>query len=79
MVVDAPIHVDQEAWLLEHDSLQENLWGINLYPEHWGNPDFIVFDSMINLRPKQNNRSRSVENPQIREHIVKIVNKLVKP
>lgn len=79
MVVDAPMHVDQESWLLEHGSKQENLWGINLYPEQWGKPDFIVFDSMINLRPKQNNRSRSVENPQIREQIVKIVNKLVTP
>lgn len=79
MVVDAPMHVDQETWLLEHDSQQENLWGINLYPEQWGNPKFIVFDSMINLRPSQGNRSRSVESPEIQQKIVRIVMNLVKP
>lgn len=79
MVVDAPMHVDQESLLLEHDSKQENLWGINLYPYEWGNPGFIVFDSMINLRPSQGNRTRSVENPQIQQKITKIVMQLVKP
>ena len=79
MVVDAGMHVDQESWLLEdYESQQENLWGINLYPEQWGKPEFIVFDSMINLRPGQGNRSRSVENPQIQERIRNIVTKLVK-
>ncbi len=48
MVVDAVMHVDEEAWLLENESKQENLWGINLYPEQWGSPEFIIFDSMIN-------------------------------
>lgn len=79
MVVDAPMHVDQESYLLEHDSKQENLWGINLYPDQWGKPEFIVFDSMINLRPSQGNRTRSVENPTIQKQIIKIVMKLVKP
>ncbi|MFZ5954418.1 MAG: DUF5674 family protein [Candidatus Dependentiae bacterium] len=80
MIVDAPMHVDQETWLLEkYDSKQENLWGINLYPQHWGKPEFIKFDSMINLRPSQGNRSRTVENPQIQQKIIKIVMKLVKP
>lgn len=78
MVVDAPMHVDQESWLIENDSQQENLWSINLYPEQWGKPEFVVFDSMINLRPGQGNRTRSVDNPKIREQITKIVNQLVK-
>lgn len=80
MVVDAPMHVDQEGWLLEeHGSKQENLWGINLYPQHWGTPEFIKFDSMINLRPSQGNRTRSVENRQLRKAITNIVTNLVKP
>lgn len=78
MVVDAAMHVDEESWLLENESKQENLWGINLYPEQWGKPEFIAFDSIINLRPGQGNRTRSVDNPKIREQIVKIVNQLVK-
>lgn len=79
MVVDAPMHVDQESFLLEHDSKQENLWGINLYPYEWGNPKFVVFDSMINLRPSQGNRTRGVDNPEIQQKIIKMVMKLVKP
>ena len=76
MSVDGELHSDEEAALLEEGSKQENLWGINLYPELSGD-DFIEFDSMINLRPSQNNRSRDIEDPEIREKILKIVNNLV--
>ena len=76
MAVDAELHADLEASLLEHDSKQENLWGINLYPELSGK-DFIEFDSMINIKPRQENRSRNVESQEIRDKIISIVNKLV--
>lgn len=33
MAVDGELHADEEALLLENGSLQENLWGINIYPE----------------------------------------------
>jgi hypothetical protein len=77
MVVDAEMHSDEEEFLLQHGSKQKNLWGINLYPNKFGE-DFIEFDSMINLRPSQNNRSRSVDDIKIREKIISIVEKLVK-
>jgi len=76
MAVDAPMHSDEESELIKNGSKQENLWGINLYPGEEGD-NFIEFDSMINLRPNQNNRTRGVDNPEIREKIVAIVNKLV--
>lgn len=76
LVVDAELHSDQEEYLLERGSKQENLWGINLYPEQIG-ADFVEFDSMINLRPSQGNRSRSVDNPGIQKKIVEIVNKKI--
>lgn len=76
MAVDAELHADQEQKLLEKDSSQKNLWGINLYPDKKGS-DFVEFDSMINLRPSQNNRSRGVDDPKIQERIIKIVNKLI--
>ncbi len=76
MVIDAELHSDEEALLLENGSKQKNLWGINLYTELDGE-DFIEFDSMINLRPSQNNRSRGVDDPQIRQTIKVIVDKLV--
>lgn len=77
MAVDADLHADEEALLLEHGSEQKNLWGINIYPEMQGS-DFVEFDSMINLRPSQNNRSRGVEDVEIQKNILKIVEKLVK-
>lgn len=76
MAVDADLHADEEAMLLEQGSSQQNLWGINLYPDLTGD-DFVEFDSMINLRPSQNNRSRGVESVEIRGKIIKIVDNLV--
>lgn len=60
--------------LLREGSSQEALWGINLYPEV-EDDDFLEFDSLINIRPRQGNRSRDVENEGIREKIRQIVNK----
>jgi hypothetical protein len=78
MAVNAELHADEEALLLESGSRQEDLWGINIYPEMDRNgPDFIEFDSMINLRPSQGNRSRGVADPGIRKKITAVVDKLV--
>lgn len=76
MAVDADLHADEEAVLLENGSLQRNLWGINIYPELTGD-DFIEFDSLINLRPSQDNRSRGVDHKETQRKILEIVNKLV--
>ena len=76
MVVDAGLHSDEESLLLEKESKQENLWGINLYPENFGKDDWIEFDSMINLRPSWGNKSRGVDDPKIQEKIKNIVNRL---
>ena len=76
MAVDGELHADEEALLLERGSRQENLWGINIYPEMPEN-EWIEFDSMINLRPSQGNRTRGVDNPEIRKRIVEIVSKRV--
>ena len=76
LAVDAELHSDLEALLLEGGSAQNSLWGINLYPDLTGE-QFVEFDSMINLRPSQNNRSRSVEDPAIRRKIIQWVEKRV--
>ena len=72
IAIDAELHSDLEAFLLEKNSKQENLWGINLYPEIEGD-DFLEFDSMINIRPRQHNMSRNVENSEIRKQITRLV------
>ncbi len=76
MAVDGDLHADEEALLLEKGSVQKNLWGINLYPEMEGE-DFVEFDSMINLRPAQGNRSRGVDDLELQKKIIAVVNKLV--
>lgn len=76
IVIGGELHADEEAMLLEKGSEQKNLWGINLYLEIDGE-DWIEFDSMINLRPSQNNRSRGVEDIEIQKQIINIVNNLV--
>jgi len=78
MVLDAELHADEEAVLIEEGSKQENLWGINIYPD-LRREEWIEFDSMINLKPAQGNRTRGVDNPEIREKIIKIVDGLIKP
>lgn len=76
MVVDVEIHSDGEEFLLKRGAKQENLWGINIYPD-LPREEMIEFDSMINLRPSFGNRSRGVDDSKIREKIIKIVNRLV--
>ena len=77
LVVDAGLHVDEEQFLLESGSRQNDLWGINLYPDSFGEDDFIEFDSMMNIRPAQGNRSRSVDDPATRAAILEIVGEIV--
>lgn len=76
MVIDASLHADEEAMLIQSGSKQSDLWGINLYPS-LEDDDFIEFDSMINLRPSQGNITRGVDDPAIRNKIKKIVNQLI--
>jgi len=78
MVIGGELHADEEALLISDGSDQAGLWGINLYPGQFGTPDFIEFDSMINIRPSQANRTRSVDDPAIRAKVTAIVDRLVK-
>ena len=77
MALGGELHVDEEVALIEQEgSKQENIWGINIYPQETRNA-FIEFDSMINLKPMFGNRSRGVDDSTTKEKIIKIVNKLV--
>lgn len=76
LAIGSELHADEEAALMEDGSKQHDLWGINVYPsmapEH-----MIEFDSLINIRPSQGNRSRSIEDTALRKTIVDIVNTLI--
>ncbi len=72
LAVDDELHSDLEAVLLKDGSKQKHLWGINLYPDLEGD-DLVEFDSMINIRPSQNNISRGIDSENIRQQIIKVV------
>ena len=76
LAIGAELHADEEALLLEDGSNQQDLWGINLYPADTGD-GFIEYDSMINVRPSQGNRSRSVEDDALRARIRDVIRQLV--
>ncbi|MGN0195574.1 MAG: DUF5674 family protein [Candidatus Cryptobacteroides sp.] len=76
IAMDAEFQSDLESMLIREGSSQDDLWGINLYPEVDGE-DFIEFDSLINIRPRIGNRSRDVEDEDVRKRIIEIVGKYV--
>lgn len=67
-------HFEGEELLLKDDSEQKNLWGGGLDLE----TGEIDFDSMINLRPNDNNSSREVLSEDIRKKMEKIIKELLK-
>ena len=76
VAIDAELHSDLEALLLENGSAQNDLWGVNFYPFLEGD-DFLEFDSMINMRPSQGNMSRGVVDGKIRAEIAKVVDEWI--
>ena len=78
MAIGGDLHADDEAALLADGSHQRDLWGINLYPGE-SRDDWIEFDSMINLRPSEGNRSRGVDDASVRGRIRTVVDSLTTP
>ena len=77
MAIGGELHADEEVVLTEREgSKREDVWGINLYPD--APPDGLIeFNSMVNIKPTQGNRSRGVEDREIQEKIRAIIKKLV--
>jgi len=68
------LHVDGEKLLLENDCRQADLWGGGVDLE----TGEVDFDSMINLRPGQNNKSREVLDQNIRRQMEMIIHQLLR-
>ena len=76
MAVGGELHADAEAVLLGHGSKQEDLWGINIYPDN-SSADRLEYTSLINISPRRGNRSMTVEDPALRQRIAEIINNLI--
>ncbi|MGH7619369.1 MAG: DUF5674 family protein [Gemmatimonadaceae bacterium] len=76
IAIGGELHSDEEALLLDDGANQSDVWGINIYPAEPGD-DWIEFNSMINVRPAQGNRSRGVDYPVVRSEIRRVVESLI--
>jgi hypothetical protein len=76
IALDAELHADLESNLLDRGSVQDDLWGINLYLEKT-KKDWIDYVALINIRPSMGNRSMDIENSEIRKEIANVVYKLI--
>jgi hypothetical protein len=79
MAVGGEMHADEEALLLGDGSAQRDLWGINLHPAEHGSARFIEFDAVINIRPRQGNLTRGIDDEAARTAIASVVARLVVP
>lgn len=67
------MHYDEEQLLLEYGCEQKNLWG--------GGIDFLTkeidYNSMINIRPAENNPSRDILSKDLRKKFKKVVEEIL--
>lgn len=63
------MHADCEAVLLDDGSQQEFIWGADWDPA----AQQVTFESLINIRPRQNNPSMDLLDPLMREKVAEIV------
>jgi hypothetical protein len=67
------MHADCEAVLLEDGSQQEFIWGADWNPES----QEVTFESLINIRPRQNNRSLELQDPELRAKVEQVTRTLL--
>lgn len=64
-------HIDANNVLIEDGSEQKNLWGFNVYPKEQGDKA-IEYNSLINIRPMQGNRSMEIMDDEIRKAVRRV-------
>ena len=67
------MHADCEQELLQNGSRQEDVWGGDWYPDQGE----VGFESLINIRPRQDNRSLELQAPELRQRFEEIVRRLL--
>ena len=78
MAVGGELHVDEQMALVEEaGSKHWDVWCVNILPDETGN-DFVRFNSMINYKANFGNRTRGIDDPDIKDKVMIVVNKLVK-
>ncbi|MCX6752412.1 MAG: DUF5674 family protein [Candidatus Nomurabacteria bacterium] len=65
-------HMDANVVLVENGSKQKDIWGFNWYFDKEGDGR-IEYVSLINIRPKQNNRTMEVQNVYLRDKMKSVI------
>ena len=71
------MHADSEEVLLKDGSKQSDLWGFNILLDK-NKEECLMYESFINIRPRNNNKSLEVEDLKIREQMKQIIFERVK-
>lgn len=65
-------HMDANVVLIDNGSKQEDVWGFNWYLDKSGD-DRIEYVSLINIRPKQGNRTMEVQDNALCDRMKSII------
>ncbi len=76
MTIGGELHADGEQLLLSDGSRQENLWGANVYSAGTSARQ-IEYTSLINIRPRQGNRSQEIQSEEVRKKVQEVVSRLI--
>ena len=67
------MHADCEGELMQEGSNQEDIWGANWIP----GTQSIEFEALINIRPKQKNRSMTIQDSVIKHQVENMIRQLL--
>ena len=65
-------HMDANVMLIENGSKQQNIWGFNWYFDK-KESERIEYILLINIRPRQNNRTMEVQDVSLRDKMKTII------
>jgi len=71
------MHADSEEVLLKDGSKQSDLWGFNILLDK-KKEECLMYESFINIRPRNNNKGLEVEDTKIRDQMKRIIFERVK-
>src|SRR3989344_6944634 len=69
-------HIESSEMLTNSSSKFEDVWGFNIRFEE--NPDGVLeFDSMVNIKPNFSNRSRGINNEEVKKKATEVIYKFI--
>jgi hypothetical protein len=76
LAIGGEYHADAEQVLLQSGSVQNDLWGFNIYPDQ-PKESWLEYYSLINVRPRLDNRSQIIQDETIKKRIYDLVERMI--